>query len=126
MKIEIKSILDVISYLMDEKTLSEKEIYTYDINKNGVVDKEDLISLWEIYAKDTSQIKFYTDVSMFNKSIRKLLTSDIYSETEVEDITIRMSNISTQHITITFNSPKSPMFQTKRGAKKLAKGAKFN
>ena len=95
---KIQNILDIISHLMGEKTLSEKEIYTYDVNKDGVVDKEDLISVWEAYAKDTSQPKFYTDGEVFNKNIRRLLTSDKYSEAEAEDITNRMSNISTQHL----------------------------
>ena len=120
---KIQNILDIISHLMGEKTLSEKEIYTYDVNKDGVVDKEDLISLWEVYSKDTSQPKFYTDGEVFNKNIRRLLTSDKYSEAEAEDITNRMSNISTQYITTTFNSSQDVAFKTEKSAKLFAKKA---
>lgn len=120
---KIQNILDIISHLMEEKTLSEKEIYTYDVNKDGVVDKEDLISMWEAYAKDTSQPKFYTDGEVFNKNIRRLLTSDKYSEAEAEDITNRMSNISTQHITTTFNSSQDVAFKTEKASKLFAKKA---
>ena len=120
---KIQNILDVISHLMDEKTLSEKEIYTYDVNKDGVVDKEDLISLWEVYAKDTSQTKFYTDGEVFNKNIRRLLTSNKYSKAVAEDITNRMSNISTQYITTTFNSSQDVAFKTEKAAKLFAKKA---
>ena len=62
-------------------------------------------------------------IEVFNKNIRRLLTSDKYSEAEAEDITNRMSNISTQHITTTFNSSQDVAFKTEKASKLFAKKA---
>ena len=43
---KVKSVLDIISHLMGEKSLSKKEMNEYDVNNDGVVDIEDLISIW--------------------------------------------------------------------------------
>ena len=46
---KVKSVLDIISHLMGEKSLSKKEMNEYDVNNDGVVDIEDLISIWEVF-----------------------------------------------------------------------------
>ena len=111
---KVKSVLDIISHLMGEKSLSKKEMNEYDVNNDGVVDKEDLISMWEVFAKDESEPKFYKEGQLFVNAIRKLLTSGIYTRSEAEDIFNRMTKISSDNklqSKIVYNDNQNPAFQ---------------
>ena len=125
---KVKSVLDIISYLMGEKSLSKKEMNEYDVNNDGVVDIEDLISIWEVFTKDESEPKFYKEGQLFVNAIRKLLTSGIYTRSEAEDIFNRMTKISSDNklqSKIVYNDNQNPAFQTEKGAKVFAPGAKI-
>ena len=125
---KVKSVLDIISHLMGEKSLSKKEMNEYDVNNDGVVDIEDLISIWEVFAKDESEPKFYKEGQLFVNAIRKLLTSGIYTRSEAEDIFNRMTKISSDNklqSKIVYNDNQNPAFQTEKGAKVFAPGAKI-
>ena len=47
---KLQQVIDVILYMNDEKQLSRKEIYDYDIDKDGKIGKEDLVFIFESYA----------------------------------------------------------------------------
>ena len=80
------------------------------------------------FTKDESEPKFYKEGQLFVNAIRKLLTSGIYTRSEAEDIFNRMTKISSDNklqSKIVYNDNQNPAFQTEKGAKVFAPGAKI-
>ena len=50
---KLNEIINVMKYLGDETSLSDKELYRYDMNKDGVVDNKDI----EVAKQKISELK---------------------------------------------------------------------
>ena len=118
---KLQQVIDVILYMNGEKKLSNKEFYNYDIDKDGKIEKEDLISMFESYAKNVSEIKSYSNGYSFRQTIKKLFKSDKLSSVEKDYIKNNIASIATQYIVEIESTNK--MYSTKKGAKMVAKKA---
>ncbi len=116
---KLNEIINVMKYLGDETSLSDKELYRYDMNKDGVVDYEDLILVFETFAKDTTQTKNQTGGLQFKKQIRKLLKSGKFSDNQVNYIGQKISEISENHIVEIRNTDN--MVKTEKGKRTIIK-----
>ena len=118
---KLQQVIDAILYMNDEKQLSLKEIYDYDIDKDGKIGKEDLVFIFESYAKNTSEIKTYSNGYKFRQAIKRLFKSDKLSSTEKTYLENNIASIATQHIVEIESNNK--MYETEKGAKLVAKKA---
>jgi hypothetical protein len=121
LNMKLQQVIDVILYMNGEKKLSNKEFYNYDIDKDGKIEKEDLISMFESYAKNVSEIKSYSNGYSFRQTIKKLFKSDKLSSVEKDYIKNNIASIATQYIVEIESTNK--MYSTKKGAKMVAKKA---
>ena len=91
-------IISVMKYLSGESSLSKKELYRYDLNKDGIVDPEDFISMFELYSTNNNEVKNSYAGKEFRIQIKKMLKSGKFSADEKNYIGEQISSIAEKNI----------------------------
>ena len=116
----MKKLIEIMNHLSGETILEDKKIYEY--TKQHSININTFSNMFEVYAKDNSEIKTWDDLKNFRRNMKKLFKSGKLTTDEKEILSTNIKNIGKKYI----KEDELPagrnkkLLKTKKGIEKLS------